>query len=162
MIRVSTRGRYALRAVVDVYLNSENGPALRQGIADRQAISADYVAQLFRKLAKAGILRSVRGPGGGYLIGRDPTTITAGDVLRAVEGPIAVVHCVEPGESPSCERADTCITHLVWRRLSDVMAQFLDSLTLESLRDEALMLQAAGCESRDAVSLAACDAVRRE
>lgn len=162
MIRVSTRGRYALRAVVDVCLNSENGPTLRQDIADRQGISADYVAQLFGKLARAGILRSVRGPGGGYLIARDAASITAGDVLRAVEGPIAVVHCVEPGGSSSCERAGSCVTHLVWRRLSDVMAQFLDSLTLESLCDEALMLQAAGGESRDAGSLAECDAVRGE
>jgi len=158
MIRVSTRGRYALRAVVDVYMNAENGPVLRQDIADRQGISADYVAQLFGKLTRAGILRSVRGPGGGYLIGRDAASITAGDVLRAVEGPIAVVHCVEPGESSSCERADSCITHLVWRRLSDVIAQFLDSLTLESLRNEALVLQATGCEPRDTALLAACDA----
>jgi DNA-binding IscR family transcriptional regulator len=74
------------------------------------------------------------------LIARDAASITAGDVLRAVEGPIALVHCVDPGGPLSCERADGCVTHLVWRRLSAVMAEYLDSVTLEALRDEALEL----------------------
>ena len=162
MIRVSTQGRYALRAVVDVYLNSKDGPALRQDIADRQDISADYVAQLFRKLTHAGILRSVRGPGGGYMISGDPASITAGDILRAAEGPFAVVHCVESVESPSCDRATNCVTHQVWRGLSDVMEQYLDSLTLDRLRDEALSLQTRGYEGALGGSLAACEAVERE
>jgi Rrf2 family protein len=127
-------------------MNSADGPTSRQDVAKRQGISAAYVAQLFRKLAHAGILRSVRGPGGGYTIGRDPRTITAGDVLRAVEGPIAVVHCVEVDDGSSCERAEACVTHRVWKHLSNVMAEYLDSITLESLRGEASILeQADGC-----------------
>ena len=150
MIRVSTQGRYALRAVVDVLVNSEDGPTLRRDIADRQGLSAAYVAQLFRQLTRAGILTSVRGRGGGYTIGGDPSSITAGDVLRAVEGPIAVVHCVEPGESPSCDRAENCVTHRVWRGLSNAMTQYLDSLTLESLRDQAVELAEADPEPANA------------
>jgi Rrf2 family protein len=143
VIRVSTRGRYALRAVVDVCMNSDRGPTSRQDIAERQGISSAYVAQLFRKLTRAGILRSVRGPGGGYTIARDPASITAGDILRAVEGPIAVVHCVEGDGASSCERAGACATHRVWGRLSDVMAEYLDSITLQSLCEESVSLERA-------------------
>ena len=141
MIRVSTRGRYALRAVVDVACNAGEGATARQQIAERQGISADYVAQLFRKLREAGIVKGVRGPGGGYVLARDPAAITAGDVVRAVEGPLAVVHCVEPAAASQCDRAATCVTRSVWRRLSEVMAEFLDSITVQDLCEDAGRLQ---------------------
>jgi Rrf2 family protein len=128
--------------MVDVALNSDAGAISRQEIADRQAISADYVAQLFRRLRRAGIVHGVRGPGGGYVMGRDAAAVTAGDVLRAVEGPVAVVHCVEPADVPSCDRAGSCVTHLVWRRLTAVMTDYLDSVTLQDLCEEAAQLQA--------------------
>ena len=81
--------------MVDLALHAEEGPVLRQDIAERPAISADYVAQLFRHLRKAELVKGIKGPGGGYRLIRDPATITAGHVLRAVEGPVAVVHCVK-------------------------------------------------------------------
>lgn len=140
MIRVSTRGRYALRAMVDLAINADGEPVLRQQIAERQGISADYVAQLFRPLHKAGLVESVKGPGGGYHLARDAAEITAGDVVRAVEGPVAVVHCTLPGDD-SCERASQCVTHLLWKRLSTVMTEFLDSVTLQDLGNEAKQLQ---------------------
>ena len=85
-MRISTRGRYALRAMVDLALHVDEGPVARCDIAKRQGISADYVAQLFRRLRAAGLVEGVRGPGGGYTLARDATTICAGDVVRAVEG----------------------------------------------------------------------------
>lgn len=141
MIRVSTRGRYALRATVDLALNGDGRPVARSEIARRQGISADYVAQLFGRLREAGIVDGIRGPGGGYVLGRDPATISAGDVLRAVEGPVAVVHCVEPADEPSCDRAGQCVTQLVWRRLSETMREYLDSVTLADLREQAVELR---------------------
>ena len=140
MIRISTRGRYALRAMVDLALHAGEGPVLRQDIAERQEISADYVAQLFRRLHAAGLVEGVKGPGGGYQLARDAATIRAGDVVRAVEGPVAVVHCTLPGDEPSCSRVDRCVTHLLWKRLSAVMTEFLDSVTLRDLCDEARQL----------------------
>lgn len=140
MIRVSTRGRYALRAMVDLALHADGEPVLRQEIAERQDISADYVAQLFRPLHAAGLVEGVKGPGGGYRLARDAAEITASDVIEAVEGPVAVVHCALP-EDDSCDRVEGCATHLLWTRLSAVMTEFLNSVTLQDLCDEARRLQ---------------------
>jgi Rrf2 family protein len=126
---------------VDLALHAGEGPVSRRDIAARQEISADYVAQLFRQLRKAGLVVGVKGPGGGYRLGRDATTISAGDVVRAVEGAIAVVHCVAPDKTLACDRMDGCVTHLLWGRLSAVMTEFLDSVTLQDLSDEARNLQ---------------------
>lgn len=138
MIRISTRGRYALRAMVDLAVHADEGPVLRRDIATRQEISADYAAQLFRQLRKAGLVEGVMGPGGGYRLADDPARISAGDVVQAVEGPMAVVDCILPDDEPSCHRIDRCVTHLLWRRLSKTMAEFLDSVSLQDLCDEAL------------------------
>ena len=140
MIRISTRGRYALRAMVDLALHADGEPVLRQEIAERQSISADYVAQLFRPLQKAGLVEGIKGPGGRYRLARDAAEITAGDVVRVVEGPVALVRCALP-EDDSCDRAEKCATHLLWTRLSAVMTEFLDSVTLQDLRDEAEQLR---------------------
>ena len=142
MIRITTRGRYALRAMVDLAQHSGNGPVSRQGICERQEISADYVAQLFRQLQAAGLVEGVKGPGGGYRLGRDASLIWAGDVVRAVERPVALVPCAQPcpGESPPCNRVERCVTHLLWKRLSEAVTDVLDSVTLENLADQARQL----------------------
>jgi len=125
--------------MVDLALHADEAPILRRDIAARQEISVNYVAQLFRRLRVAGLVDGVKGPGGGYRLARDATTISAGDVVWAVEGPVAVVHCVVPGsdDEPSCNRVDRCVTRLLWQRLSEVMTEFLDSITLQDLCDEA-------------------------
>jgi len=142
MMRISTRGRYALRAMVDLALHEQEGPVLRQEISRRQEISADYVAQLFGRLQSAGLVEGVKGPGGGYRLARDVALITAGDVVRAAEGPVAVVHCTLPcpDQQPACHRLDRCVTHLLWQRLSETIREFLDSVTLEDLCSEAQRL----------------------
>ena len=139
-MRISTRGRYALRAMVDLALHADEGLVLRHDIAERQGISADYVAQLFRRLRAAGLVEGVRGPGGGYRLVHDAATISVGDVVRAVEGPVAVVHCVVTKDEPSCNRVGRCVTHSLWKQLSAVMIEFLDSVTLQDLCDEARKL----------------------
>jgi Rrf2 family iron-sulfur cluster assembly transcriptional regulator len=139
MIRITTQGRYALRAMVDLALHSDAAPVARLEIAERQGISADYVAQLFQKLQETGLVVGVRGPGGGYRLGRDADEIRASEVIEAVEGPVALVHCVEPG-GDVCSRMDHCVTHLLWKRLSAVMKEFLDGVTLQDLVDQAQQL----------------------
>ena len=144
MIRISTRGRYALRAMLDVAQNDGNGPVARQEIADRQEISADYVAQIFRHLQSAGLAEGVKGPGGGYRLARDAARITVGDVVRAVEGPVALVECAmaEGEQNPCCERADRCVAHLLWTRISEAVTDMLNAVTLQDLADQAELLSA--------------------
>lgn len=144
MIRISTRGRYALRAMVDLARQGESGPVARQAIAERQDISADYVAQLFRELIEVGLVEGVRGPGGGYRLTRPAATITAREIVEAAEGPVAIVACVEPNEKPGCHRAKDCATRPLWKDLSEKMAEVLGSVTLEDLSkqaDRAMMVE---------------------
>ena len=140
MLRVSTRGRYALRALVDVAQHSDEGPVLRRDIAARQEVSSDYVAQLFAQLGAAGLVNGVKGRGGGYTLARDAARISARDVVLAVEGPVAVVHCTLPADETPCPRRDGCITHLMWKKLSATIAEFLDNVTLQDLCDKARQL----------------------
>jgi Rrf2 family cysteine metabolism transcriptional repressor len=142
MIRISTRGRYALRAMVDLAGHADCGPVSRQDIVRRQEISADYVAQIFRHLQAADLVEGVKGPGGGYRLLRDAGRISAGDVIRAVEGPVAVVQCAIPAldEEASCHRVDRCVTHLLWKRLSQTIDEVLDSVTLKDLCGESEQL----------------------
>ena len=141
-MRISTRGRYALRAMVDLAQHGSNGPVARHDISERQEISADYLAQLFMPLQAAGLVEGVKGPGGGYRLAHHPARIRAGDVFRAVEGPVAVVHCTLPcpDGSPECSRLDRCVTHRLWNRVSDAVTDVLDSVTLRDLADEAALL----------------------
>ena len=139
MIRVSTRGRYALRAMVDLAQHAGEGPVSRQEIAERQEISADYLAQLFRQLQSEGLVKGVKGPRGGYRLGREAELIRAGDIVRAAEGPVAVVHCALPcpDERPSCSRLDQCTTHGLWKQVSGALTAVLDSVTLKDLCSQA-------------------------
>jgi Rrf2 family protein len=128
--------------MIDLAQHDSQGPVARQDTADRQEISADYLAQLFMALQAAGLAEGVKGPGGGYRLARDAAQIRAGDVFRAVEGPVAVVHCTMPcpDEGPACTRVDRCVTHLLWNRVSDAVTEVLDSVTLRMLADEAALL----------------------
>lgn len=142
-MRLSTRGRYALRAMIDLALHADEGPVLRSDIAERQEVSAHYIEQLFVKLRKAGLIESIKGPGGGYILAQSADQIRAGDIIRTVEGPIALVHCVAPQQETACHRVDGCVTHLLWKRLSDKVTEVLDSVTLKDLCDQARELEEA-------------------
>lgn len=142
MIRVSTRGRYALRAMVDLALHSGIQPVLCEEIAARQEISPAYASQLFAKLVAAGLVEGIKGPGGGYRLARPAAAITAGDILRAVEGPVALVHCVDPATPPSCKRVEQCALRQLWSELSQVIIGYLDSVTLQGLCETAQRISA--------------------
>jgi len=141
MIRIPTQGRYALRTMVDVGQHQAGGPVLRKDVASRQEISANYVAQICRKLVGAGLLTGKKGPAGGYMLGRSAESITAGDILRAIEGPLALVHCVLEDDKTPCNRTEGCVAHRLWIRATASMEAILDAATLRSLIDEANVLE---------------------
>ena len=136
-MQLSTAGRYALRAMVDLAIHGQDGPIQCAEIAERQEVSDQYLSQLFLKLKRAGLVESVRGPGGGYVLAGDPGEITAGEVLRAVEEKLAPVFCVKEGKAEPCHRADGCPTHGLWARLGQAIHDVLDSVTLADLSRQA-------------------------
>jgi len=139
-MKLSTRARYALRAMVDLAMHCDQRPVSRKEISARQDISAHYMEQLFAKLRDAGIVEAVRGPGGGYLLARSPEEITAGDVVRAVEEVLAPVPCLREDSPSACERTLTCPTRRLWHELGQRADEFLDSKTIRDLCDEAHQL----------------------
>ena len=135
-MRLSTLGRYALRAMVDLARQDSQSPTLRKEIAERQEISSNYLAQLFLKLRRAGLIRSILGPGGGYVLAKSPAEISAGDVLRAVEEPLSPVYCIDDELRAPCHRADGCPTRVLWIKLGQQIARTLDSTTLADLCEQ--------------------------
>lgn len=136
-MQVSTRGRYGLRAMVDMALHATEGPMALRVIAERQDISESYLEQVFTSLRKSGLVRASRGSQGGYELSRPASEIKVGEILRALEGPIAPVHCV--GDS-QCEREKYCITRSFWEELRDKINEFLDNTSLQDLTDRARMI----------------------
>ena len=137
-MRVSTRGRYGLRALVDLAIHATAGPVALREIAERQGVSESYLEQVFASLRKAGLVTALRGPQGGYELGRPAAEITAGDVLRVLEGPISPVHCVDQGARDSrCKRGSFCATRGFWEDLRDQVNAFLDGTSLADLANRA-------------------------
>lgn len=136
-MKLSTRGRYGLRALLDLALYQSDSPIALNSVSERQGISEGYLEQLMAPLKKEGLVRSVRGAQGGYLLARDPKEIIVGDIIRALEGPIAFVDCVNEEHPEECERAEGCVTRLVWAKVRDSVVEVLDSLTLDDLVREA-------------------------
>lgn len=135
-MRFSTKGEYGLMACYDLARYGGGDPVPLKAIAERQGISEAYLEQLVGALRRAGLVRSVRGAQGGYTLGRKPAEITVGDVIRVLEGPIAPVDCVAPGEAGAetcCARSAGCVTRPIWERLRDSMERVLDSISLADL-----------------------------
>jgi Rrf2 family protein len=123
--------------MVDLALNHSKGePVPLVQIAERQGLSEGYLEQLMTFLRRGGLVRSVRGAQGGYILSREPSKITAGDVIRCLEGPLSPTECVNEDDPESCSRADTCVTRVIWERVRVAVAEVLDHTTLESLREE--------------------------
>lgn len=133
-MRISTKGRYALRLMLDLALNESGKPVRIKEIARRQEISDKYLEQIISVLNKAGFVRSVRGPQGGYLLTRRPEEYTVGMILRLTEGSMAPVECVDDGIG-GCSRMDSCATSIVWKKLNDAVSDVIDNITLSDLAD---------------------------
>lgn len=136
-MKLSTRGEYGLRAMFDLAMRQGDSPTPLKDIAERQEISGHYLEQLIASLRKAGLVKSVRGAQGGYLLGRPPEDITVGDIVRILEGPIGPTECVSQEEPTTCGRAENCIARQVWKRVRDSIVEVMDSITLGDMRDEA-------------------------
>ena len=132
-MRLSTKGRYALRLMLDIALQPEGEPVSLRDVAKRQEISVKYLEQLAPPLTRAGLLRSIRGASGGYLLTRALADYTVGDILRAAEGELAPVECAKAGAC--CQRADKCVTVEVWRDISQAIDAVVDRWTLADLAD---------------------------
>ena len=140
-MKLSTKGRYGLRAMIDLALYSEKEPASIASIAARQHISESYLEQLIAKLRKAGLVTSVRGACGGYVPGRPVEEISVGDVLRALEGNLNAVECPGLQENKGCEGADLCVTKYVWQRVNESITQAVDEIKLDQLVKESRKAQ---------------------
>lgn len=130
-MKISTKGRYALRLMLDIALNSSGNAVALRDAARRQGISDKYLEQIVAPLSRAGLLRSVRGAGGGYLLTRDPGDYTVGEILRPLEGDLAPVECVSPGGQ--CGRAGQCVTIEVWAKIEQAVSSVVDHITLGDL-----------------------------
>ena len=131
-MRISTKGRYALRLMTDVAIYGEKGNVSLKDVAERQNISMKYLEQIAGTLSKAGMLRSSRGAQGGYQLTRAPEEYRVGDILRLTEGDLAPVSCLECGAEP-CERADSCRTLSMWSDFYQMIHNYFDGITLADL-----------------------------
>ncbi len=137
-MKLSTKGRYGVMAMFDLAQHAGEGPISLKSVAERQELSENYLEQLISGLRKAGLVKSVRGAQGGYVLGREPEQIKVGDIIRVLEGPIAPVDCAGEGDSECCDKAEQCVTRVVWEKMRDSIADVLDSITLQDmLEDEA-------------------------
>lgn len=129
-MKLSTKGRYAVMAMVDLARQSREGPVTLADIAERQDISLSYLEQLFGKLKKGAQVKSVRGPGGGYLLARDAAEMRISDIIMAVDEPIKATRCV-PGSPEGCSLdGSRCLTHDLWEELGNQIYLFLSSISL--------------------------------
>ena len=131
-MKISTKGRYALRLMLDIALHSSEKPVSIKESAKRQHISDKYLEQIISTLNNAGYVRSIRGPQGGYLLRKLPEEYTVGMILRLTEGSLAPVACVEE-DAPECDRMTSCPTVIIWKRLNEAINDVVDNITLADL-----------------------------
>ena len=129
-MRLTTKGRFAVTAMLDLALHGSGGPVTLSGISDRQKISLSYLEQLFGKLRRRELVESVRGPGGGYHLARDASKVTIADIIKAVEEPLDSTQC---GGRENCHENQRCMTHDLWEELNTAVYGFLAGVTLSQL-----------------------------
>jgi len=131
-MRLTTKGRFAVTAMVDLALRHGGGPVTLAEISSRQKISLSYLEQLFGKLRRRGLVSSVRGPGGGYTVARKPDELSVAEIIRAVDEPIDATQC---GGKENCRDEQKCLTHDLWANLNEKIFDYLGSVTLRQLVD---------------------------
>ena len=132
-MRLTTKGRYAVTAMLDLAIHQGKGPIALADIAQRQGISLSYLEQLFAKLRKCSLVTSVRGPGGGYNLARSPVEIHVAEVIAAVDESVDTTRC---GGAHNCQNNGPCLTHDLWHDLSDRIYEHLNKITLQQLVDQ--------------------------
>lgn len=135
-LKLSTKGRYGLRALIDLAQYSSGGPVSTASISARQDISERYLEQLMSMMKKAGLVKSIRGAGGGYVLAKDMCEISVGDVLRALEGSLEPVDCAGLEPEGMCSASDSCVAKYVWQRINESINRTVDEIRLDQLVDQ--------------------------
>ena len=135
-MKLTTKGRYGLRAVIDLAIYAKEEPVSLAAVAERQNISISYLEQLIAKLKKAGIVQSTRGAQGGYSLAKEPEEISVGEILRVLEGNLNPVECSAVDGESECASSDFCVTKYVWKRISDSINETVDAILLSELMAE--------------------------
>lgn len=135
-MKLSTKGRYGVKAMLDLSIHSAESHIALKSIAERQDISEHYLEQLIATLRKAGLVKSVRGAQGGYMLAQEPSQITIGEILRVLEGSLAPVDCVTENDPLECQNSSKCVTQKIWIKVRDSINQVVDSITLQDLIDD--------------------------
>lgn len=132
-MKLSTKGRYGVKAMVELAINYGNVPLSIKTISGRQNISEYYLEQLFSPLRKANLIKSIRGAQGGYVLSREPKDITVADIMYVLEGPIEVADCID---GVACDNVDCCATRLLWEKIKNSIDDVLTSVTLQDIVDD--------------------------
>lgn len=132
-MRLTTKGRYAVTAMLDLAVHATEGPITLADISQRQGISLSYLEQLFAKLRKRELVASARGPGGGYRLSREATEINVAEIITAVDEKVDATRCAREGD---CQNGEKCLTHQLWMDLSDLLYDFLEDISLGKLVEE--------------------------
>ncbi len=133
-MRLSTKGRYGIRAMLDLALNSSEGPVLLRDIAKRQEVSEKYLEHSISALRKAGLVRSIRGARGGYVLAKLPSQIRLCEIMEVLEGSMAPVECVD--DPQICQRAQLCVTRDIWAKMKEAIDNILESITLQDMVEQ--------------------------
>lgn len=134
-MKISTKGRYALRLMLDLAYNHTGSFIPIKNISQRQDISDKYLEQIITQLSRAGLVKSARGAQGGYMLAKEPQEYTVGEILRLLEGNLAPVACVDDTKD-ACTREDECVTMEVWREIKDAVNKVVDNITLADLVEQ--------------------------
>lgn len=132
-MRLSTKGRYGVLAMVELALQYGEGPVSIKEIAEKQNFSDSYMEQLFSTLKNAGLVKSLRGARGGYILAKDPDKIMVGEIIRALEGPIEFAECIDGGGNMTCIKSPECVTRGLWKEISDNIRNVIDNRSLQDL-----------------------------
>ncbi len=137
-MKISTRVSYGMRMMLELALHWNSGPVRLKDIAERQDISKKYLEQIVILLDATGLVRSIRGPGGGYVLSREPNDIRLNEIVRILGGPLTLIECVE--QPQYCSRVNICATRDLWRRMADAISRVLEPETLQDLANKQLSL----------------------
>jgi Rrf2 family protein len=140
MLRLSTKGQYGVRAMFEIAKHYNKGPLTIKEIALKQNVSVSYLEQLLNRLRKTKLITSQKGPGGGYLLQDKPEEISIGMILKALEGPVALAHCLDPS-AKECKQIEGCVARLFWKSLGEKIEQFLETTSLKDLLNEEAKIQ---------------------
>lgn len=131
MLRLSTKGQYGVRALYEIATGYPEKPVTIREISEKQDVSVSYLEQILNKLRRAGFIKSIKGPGGGYVLNKSPEQISIASILKELEGTFAITSCLDPDEG--CVRVDSCVVHLLWKSLGEQIDAFLNTITLKNL-----------------------------